>query len=212
MLAFAVAGATLLAGCNTVDSAMSPGAGPAKARPLTSAKSGPIWRLPYGPTGPAHDELPGTKSQTAAPVRVRIPAIGVSSELQWLGLEPDDTMQPPSDWQVAGWYADGVRPGDIGPAIIAGHVDSTEGPAVFYRLSDLHAGERIYVDRADGSTAKFVVASLATYPKKQFPTEAVFGPSAVPTLRLITCTGDFDYATHSYVDNLVVTAYLRSRQ
>lgn len=164
-----------------------------------------IPALSGGPTGPAHADPVAAVS--SPPVRVRIPALGVDSSLQALGLAHDGTLETPSKWQVAGWYAGGVRPGDTGPAVIAGHVDSVSGPAVFYKLPKIKSGDAVYVTRKNGSTVRFVVATIAEYPKRTFPTAAVYGPSAVPTLRLVTCTGDFDYAKRSYVDNLVVTAY-----
>jgi sortase (surface protein transpeptidase) len=132
--------------------------------------------------------------------------------LQRLHRATDGVLQTPSHWQVAGWYADGVRPGDVGPAVIAGHIDSVSGPAVFYRLRELTRGDAVVVTRADGSHVRFVVASSQHYPKSRFPTEAVYGPTAVPVLRLVTCTGAFDAVARSYVDNLVVTAYLASSQ
>jgi len=144
----------------------------------------------------------------APPVRVRVPSIGVDSSLQPLGLQPDKTLQTPTQWDVAGWYAGGVRPGDPGPAVIAGHVDSRNGPAVFFRLRDLHVGDSVYVTTQSGRTLHFVVDTSQRYPKDRFPTEAVYGPTALPVLRLITCTGAFDAANHNYLDNLVVTAHL----
>jgi hypothetical protein len=144
---------------------------------------------------------------SSPPVRVRIPSIGVDSALQKLGLLPDGSLAPPSQWQVAGWYAGGVRPGDVGPAVIAGHVDSVSGPAIFFKLVDLKPGNAVLVTRADSSTLRFRVSRTDEYPKNKFPTAAVYGPTPVPTLRLVTCTGDFDYQARSYVDNLVVTAY-----
>ncbi len=145
----------------------------------------------------------------SAPTRLRIPAIGVDTALQPLGLLPDGTLQPPSSWQTAGWYARGVEPGDPGPAVIAGHVDSVSGPAVFFRLRQLHPGDLIIVQRGDRRVLSFVVNATAEYPKAAFPTAAVYGPTALPTLRLVTCTGDFDWYAHSYPDNLVVSAQLR---
>jgi hypothetical protein len=154
---------------------------------------------------------PAATSPAAAPsppVRVSIPAIHVDSALQRLGREPDGTMQPPTKWAVAGWYADGVVPGQVGPAVIAGHVDSTAGPAVFYRLPELVIGDRVTVDAADGSHTTFVVDHIQRFVKAHFPTEQVYGPVPVPELRLVTCTGRFDWAARSYVDNLVVSAHL----
>lgn len=143
------------------------------------------------------------------PVQVRLPAIGVDSRLQPLGLLPDGSLQPPSHWQQAGWYAGGTVPGEVGPAVIAGHVDSVSGPAVFYRLRELRPGDEVLITRQDGRVLRFLVDDVAAYAKRSFPTEAVYGPAATPQLRLITCTGSFDYQARSYRDNLVVSAHLR---
>lgn len=142
------------------------------------------------------------------PVRIEIPAIGVSSALVRLGLNPDGTMQVPGDYGVAGWFTGGPAPGDTGPAVIAGHVDSRSGPAIFYRLGALRTGDAIEIIRADGTTARFVADNVARYPKRAFPTQAVFGPVPDPVLRLITCGGRFDRTRRSYVDNVIVTAHL----
>ena len=110
----------------------------------------------------------------------------------------DGTLQSPSSWGIAGWYADGIKPGQIGPAVIAGHIDSTKGPAVFYRLNKLTIGSLAKVTEQDGQVLTFVVDDLQTYPKSGFPAAAVYGPTPYPELRLITCTGDFDNSTHNY--------------
>jgi hypothetical protein len=135
----------------------------------------------------------------------------VNTPVQPLGLLADGTLQPPSAWQVAGWYAGGVTPGDPGPAVIAGHVDSISGPAVFYRLRHLRPGDLAVVQSRDGRLLTFVVDSLAVYPKVGFPAAALYGPTPLPTLRLVTCTGDFDWHAHTYLDDLVVSAHLRTR-
>ena len=106
---------------------------------------------------------------TPMPVRVEIPSIGVTSSLDRLGRAPDGTVEVPSDWEVAGWYAPGPRPGDPGSAVILGHVDSKRGPAVFYRLPQLRRGDQIKVVRADGSSVRFIVERTAQYPKDRFP-------------------------------------------
>lgn len=137
-----------------------------------------------------------------------IPSIGVDSSLESLGLLPNGELQPPTEWQQAGWYRDGIVPGGTGPAVIIGHVDSVSGPAVFFRLRDLRMGDPVLVKQKNGKTLKFVVEAMQSYPKDHFPTAAVYGPTPVPVLRLITCTGEFDRAAHSYLDNLVVTARL----
>jgi sortase (surface protein transpeptidase) len=146
----------------------------------------------------------------ARPVRLRVPAIGVDTSLQPLHRLAGGSLQSPSRWQRAGYYADGVLPGQTGPAVIAGHIDSTSGPAVFYRLHDLRPGDRALVSLADGRVLEFRVDRLVAYPKSRFPTAAVYGPTPLPELRLVTCTGDFDWRHHNYLDNLVVYAYLAS--
>jgi sortase (surface protein transpeptidase) len=146
----------------------------------------------------------------APPVRIRIPAIGVSAAVVRLGLNRDGTLQVPADFGVTGWFTGGPAPGETGPAVIAGHIDSRRGPAVFYRLHALRPGDRVAVERADGTTVQFAVEGSAQYPKRAFPTEAVFGPSPDPLLRLITCGGTFDRSRRSYRDNVVVTARLAS--
>ena len=151
-----------------------------------------------------------TAMRPSAPVRLRISAIGVNAAVQPLGLLADGSLQPPNAWQIAGWYDDGVTPGDLGPAVIAGHVDSISGPAIFYRLRQLRPGDLAIVQRRDGRLLTFVVDSLAVYPKAAFPTAAIYGPTPLPTLRLVTCIGDYDWHAHTYLDNLVVTAHLRT--
>jgi sortase (surface protein transpeptidase) len=156
-------------------------------------------------------DLPGRPAASESgspPVRLAIPAIGVATPLGRLGLEPDGGMQVPADFGRAGWFTEGPAPGQVGPSVIAGHVDSRTGPAVFYRLRELRPGQAILVERADGSRLRFVVEQARSYSKEGFPTVAVFGPVPEAALRLITCTGDFDRARGSYRDNLVVFARL----
>ena len=140
------------------------------------------------------------------PVRVEIASIGVSSRLVRLGLNADGTMEVPRDYGLAGWFTGGPMPGEDGPAVIAGHVDSKTGPAVFYRLGQLRRGDTVRVQRADGAWLAFQVTGSARYPKARFPSEAVFGPVPGPVLRLITCGGEFDRSRGSYLDNVVLSA------
>jgi Sortase domain len=144
--------------------------------------------------------------QVAVPVALTIPAIGVDTPLIDLGRTSSGALQVPDSFTVAGWYDLGPRPGQPGPAVIAGHVDSTLGPAVFYLLGELRAGDQVYVRRADGSVAAFVVTGVLMYTKTAFPASSVYGPVSGPQLRLITCGGTFDYARHSYLSNVVVYA------
>jgi Sortase domain len=144
--------------------------------------------------------------QTPVPVRLAIPRIHVASTLQRLGRAADGTVQTPSSWNVPGWYALGTRPGDPGSAVILGHVDSTSGPAVFYRLHELRPGDEIDVARADGSTVRFTVERTEEYPKQRFPTDDVYYPTLTPALRLVTCGGRFDFSTGHYRSNIIVFA------
>ena len=135
-----------------------------------------------------------------------IPVIGVHTRLIRLGLTAQGTLQVPSSTSVAGWYTGGPRPGQVGSAIIAGHIDSYLGPSVFFRLRLLRPGDRVYVRRAGGTLAVFRVYAERSYPKDRFPTQKVYGPAPDPELRLITCGGTFDPAIGSYLNNVVVYA------
>jgi hypothetical protein len=144
---------------------------------------------------------------TTPPTRVRIAAIGVDSDLERLTLNAEHELNPPTTYDHAGWYAGGVIPGDPGPAVIAGHVDSYQGPAVFFKLRTLAPGDLVTVRR--GSTwLTFRVTVVEEYPKDQFPTDKVYRPTPDPELRVITCGGDFDRVHRRYYDNIVVYAVL----
>jgi LPXTG-site transpeptidase (sortase) family protein len=159
------------------------------------------------PTGPiVAPPPPADPRPVPRPVSLTIPLIGVKTQLITLGLTSSGALQVPSTTSVAGWYTDSPKPGAIGSAIIVGHIDSVTGPGVFYRLSELRAGDKVYVKRADGTLVEFRVTSVQTYLKDRFPTEAVYGPTPDPELRLITCGGAFDYATRHYLSNIVVYA------
>lgn len=142
----------------------------------------------------------------SSPIRLRIAAIGLDSKLMKLGLEKDGTLQVPPTGFPAGWYTGSPTPGEIGPAVIAGHVD-WNGPAVFYSLNRVRLGDQIVVDRANGTTAKFKVIRIATFLKSKFPTDEVYGNLTYPGLRLITCD-DYNFKLRKYVRNTVVFAAL----
>ena len=159
------------------------------------------------PTGPiVAPPQSAAPKPVASPVSLTIPLIGVQTHLVTLGLTTAGELQVPSSTSVAGWYTGSPRPGAIGSAIIVGHIDSLSGPGVFYRLSELAAGDKVYVKRADGTLVEFRVTSVQTYLKNRFPTEDVYGPVPDPELRLITCGGAFDAATGHYLSNIVVYA------
>jgi sortase (surface protein transpeptidase) len=149
---------------------------------------------------------PHSSKRVALPVKLSIPAIGVRTALETLGRTPQGTLQVPDSTTIAGWYTGSPRPGEIGSSIIAGHIDSTTGPGVFFRLRLLRRGELVYVQRADGTLVVFRVSAEHMYPKDAFPTEQVYGPVPDAELHLITCGGVFDETTGSYLSNVVVYA------
>ena len=138
------------------------------------------------------------------PVQLRIPAISMSVALTTLGENPDGTVQVPSDDRQPGWFRLGPTPGQLGSAVILGHVDNTMGPGVFFYLRTLAAGDPVFVDRADGSTVEFAVDSVVSYPRDQFPAQRVYGSDGSSALQLVTCGGVFDHTTGSYLSNIVV--------
>jgi hypothetical protein len=155
----------------------------------------------------------GLRLTRSEPVAVSIPAIGVRSSLLHLGLNADGTVKVPSVYSQpmeAAWYKYSVTPGQIGSSVIEGHVDTLNGPAVFYRLGAMRPGETIDVTLANGVTAVFRVTGVREYPKDQFPTKTIYGSSDYASLHLITCGGAFDFSTGHYLSSTVVFATLVS--
>jgi hypothetical protein len=179
------------------------------ARPPTPVGRTPLVAVPRGHW--AAVPAPAAAPAVARPVSLEIPAIGVRTALMRLGLTAAGTLQVPPTTAVAGWYTGSPRPGAIGAAVIAGHIDSASGPGVFFRLRLLRPGDLIYVRRADGSLAVFEVTAVRTYLKTRFPTEAVYGAVPDSQLRLITCGGTFDVATGHYLSNVIVFATLQAK-
>jgi sortase (surface protein transpeptidase) len=150
-----------------------------------------------------------TPRRVTRPRWVKIPAIGVSAPIIPIGLNKDRTIQVPPEFGKAGWYRLGPKPGERGPAVIVGHVDSKTGPAVFYRLRELKRGDSIVIRGAHGSTVRFRVNGLERWPKAEFPTRRVYGRTSGSVLRLVTCSGSFDASSGHYVDNTIVFAARR---
>jgi hypothetical protein len=164
-----------------------------------------------GTTGPSAGKAWWLSLRRSIPVSVEIPAIGVHSVLLHLGVKPDGTMQVPPVQRrpnAAAWYKYSVTPGQIGASVIEGHVDTDQGPAVFYRLGALRPGDLVNVRLANGITAVFRVTGVRQYPKSKFPAKTVYGTTRFAGLRLITCGGAFDYATNQYLSSTVVFAFL----
>ncbi len=188
-----------LVGLTAVHALRQTAAGPPATPASAAVPPAPTGQVPARPAADKHIQ----------PTALKIPAIGVATGLVDLGLNPDRTLQVPSDFGEAGWYAGGSAPGDAGaPAVIAGHVDSYTGPAIFYRLHQLIAGSDILVTGIDGKTRHFKVYRTVQYDKSSFPAGQVYASTTRPELRLITCSGDFDSNTRSYLSNLVVYAQL----
>lgn len=153
--------------------------------------------------------LPGMAR--ALPTRLRIPSIHIDVPFEDppLGLNPNKTIEAPRQFTDVGWYQYGAAPGETGTAVVLGHVDTYQGPAVFYSLGQLKEGDEVLVDRADGTTATFLVQELHRYSQDEFPSHLVYDPTPYPSLRLITCTGVYDHGTKRYDHNLVVFLKLK---
>ncbi|WP_328302131.1 class F sortase [Streptomyces sp. NBC_00435] len=187
------------------------GAGP--PQPAAAAAVG----APAGATvAPQADRAPA-EAPTAAPEvealehssvqRIRIPSIGVDAPVMTVGLDATGWIDapPPQEKNLAGWYLNGISPGQRGSAVIVGHVDNAQGPAVFYGLGSVQKGGRIEVARYDGRTAVFEVYGVEVFSKNAFPGARVYGDTGQPELRVITCGGGYSKA-RGYDGNVVVFA------
>ena len=181
-----------------VAAAPAPGPTTVPSRSPTASRSAPASGVDLGPI-----------LKPSAPVAIDIPSISVSTRnIVGLGLTADGHLDVPKDFSSVGWYTKGPSPGQLGPTILSGHVDSHNGPAIFYRLGALRPGARVNVARKDGSTATFTIDRIQRFPKDHFPTAQVYGATNRAELRLITCGGSFDPRTGHYVDNIVAFAHL----
>lgn len=147
---------------------------------------------------------PGVTVGVGRPVRVRVPAVGIDGPVVDMTVDSAGVLQPPANFRDIGWF--GVKPGEVGPSVLAGHVDSRNGPAVFFRLREVRVGNQVVVDRMDGSSVSFTVVSVIRVAKTAFPTAQVYSPVPVTTVRLVTCGGAFDHSGRSYRDNIIVEA------
>ncbi|WP_231557928.1 class F sortase [Modestobacter caceresii] len=187
--------------------APQPVAAPAQGTDSADGATG----APSAPPARPDTDTAAADPAVAKPVSVGIPTIGVTSDLLRLGLNDDGTVEVPplGPDDQAGWYERGPAPGDAGPAVLLGHVDSAEhGPGIFFDLGALQPGDEVEVARADGTVAVFAVDRVERHPKDDFPTIEVYGDTADAQLRLITCGGDFDSAVRSYEDNVIAFATL----
>jgi sortase (surface protein transpeptidase) len=164
------------------------------------------------PKGPDEATPKFPSIPVSRPVRLKVPAIGISTAVGTLGLQPDHQVQVPTSTHVVDWYIDGPTPGQIGSAVMLGHVDSYLGPGTFFNLKSLKAGNAITVVLEDGVVEHFVVSRVVEYAKTSFPDRLVYGPHGIRELQLVTCGGVFDHETGHYESNIVVFSRLVSVQ
>ena len=176
-----------------------PLAGPVPQRPVSSTRD---------TTAHAHvvttPTAPPPVVARSVPIAVRIPAIGLAVWLTQLGLNANGTVEVPTNVQAPGWFSPGPSPGQVGSAVMLGHVDSYQGPGVFFQLRTLQPGDQINVNLADGVVVTFKVTSVVMYQKTQFPDQQVYGSNGSSALQLVTCGGTFDPQTGHYLSNVVV--------
>jgi len=179
---------------------------PVVAPAPVAAPAAPAAALPpvlFDPVPP----VPQAAATTATAATLDVPRLRINrSSLTELGVDAAGVLVPPASIAVAGWFTGSAVPGEVGPTVIAGHVDSYESPGIFYRLDTLRPGDLVAVGRSDGVTVRYRVTDVESVPKDAFPTRQVYGPTPGPELRLITCGGDFDHTTRRYLSNVVVSA------
>lgn len=144
-------------------------------------------------------------ASTSLPVRIIIPTLNITAEFETpLGLDSEGAVEVPEAYDTVGWYKYGPTPGEIGPAVIFGHVDTYEGPAIFYSLGQLKEGDEIVVEREDGTSVTFAVQGFERVRQDEFPNDRVYGNLSYPGIRLVTCTGIYDKKSQHYSHNLIV--------
>lgn len=185
----------------------------ASLSPGTSLPSPPSTKKPAA-AKPIRCSTPKRSAAgSTVPFQICVPRIGVDASVMQLGLNSDRTVEVPPLSRVgdAGWYKYSAAPGNVGPTVILGHVDSARyGEGVFYRLGTLHAGDKVVVTREDGMIATYRVGRVVQVPKKKFPTDAVYGSTSGSAIRLVTCGGRYNASTGNYVDNIIAYGTLQS--
>ncbi|MER7012629.1 class F sortase [Saccharopolyspora sp. NPDC000359] len=164
--------------------------------------------LDLGATTTPQQVQASTALAPSPPTWIEVPRIAARSSLVPLGLNPDRTIETPSvhEPMQAGWYQYSPTPGAVGPAVVLGHVNGDGQDGIFARLRELRPGDEVLIGRQDGQVARFVVHRMAQEPKTGFPADEVYGDTADPQLRLITCGGSFDATARSYRDNIIAFA------
>nr|WP_189507820.1 class F sortase [Streptomyces narbonensis] len=187
-----------------------PASSTAVSKPAAGASASP--RTPHR-AKPKPDPRSGLAMPRAIPTRLKIAKIGVDAPFTGLKIGPSGALDPPpaDDTNLVGWHAAGIAPGQRGTALIAGHLDTATAPAVFARLGELEAGDSFEVARADGTTAVFLIDSVESFRKDDFPNQRVYDDTPDALVRLITCAGPYDRAAKDYTGNLVVFAHLQPK-
>ncbi|MFJ2356187.1 class F sortase [Frigoribacterium sp. NPDC087798] len=184
----------------------APGAGVSPSATAAPSATGTASPAVGGVDGGGVDGSGEVVGEGVAPAAVSVPAIGLDAPLIDLGIADDGAMEVPVDADDVGWFTGGGRPGGRGPTVIAAHVDSASGPAVFARLDELVVGDRVDVTTVDGDVVGYAVTEVVDAPKAEFPTARVFGAQPTDQLRLITCGGVFDRGSGHYDQNRIVFA------
>jgi sortase (surface protein transpeptidase) len=216
-IAHALTGVLVLSGATCIGVAVTHQRHPQEPPLSAVASFAPPARLPPSagrqlPTAATVPRVLGPVLPASEPLAIAIPAIGLRSPVLRLGQAADGSLEVPAPgphYDEAGWYRYSPTPGSLGPAVIAGHVDSeAAGPSVFFRLGSLRPRDTVLITRADGSVAVFAVDAVRRYPKSRFPSQLVYGDTNRAALRLITCGGPFDRGSGHYLDNIIVLASL----
>jgi len=191
----------------TATSAAAPTAAPAPPTAVPTARIVPTATVAPTPTVvPPAAPTVAAVPRAGQPVRIQIPAIKVDAAIEYVGLTAEGNMDTPKNYDNTAWYEPGARPGDVGNAAIAGHVDSKTGKAVFWDLAKLKPGDEIFVVGDDGATRRFVVASLDSYGRTDAPLQQIFGPTSARHLNVITCDSTTPFTNGHYASNVVVYA------
>lgn len=174
---------------------------------VTAAPGTTAAPVPAVPTQDGRVGAAGSRAE-AAPVEVRLPSIGVRSEIRPIGVERDGKLEIPEDVATVGWYRFGPKPGDArGSTVLSGHIDSAEqGRGAFFRLGDLRPGDPVVLRSSDGREWRYRVVAREEWPKTEVPLDRIFARSGAARLTLVTCGGGFREDVRSYTDNIAVTA------
>jgi hypothetical protein len=181
------------------------------AKPLLPASAVSIPAPATQPTltAPRSSSARSTSLLRSRPTSLELSRLEISGEIIPVGLLQDGSLETPDVFSHdVGWFDEGVTPGEVGTAILTGHVDTINGPSVFARLNEVVPGDTIKIKRADGNVAVFRVTKTEAFEQNSFPSEIVYKESSLPEIRLITCGGVFDESTQRYSHNTVVFARL----